>query len=191
VTGLPLRTARIDQAERVGLGLAGKSGGHPIFLETTALFAARMQSRVGIIKKILGGGFCGEISMAPNRENPRLTMTDATSIPILPPRKLGEHGLALWNSVQTTYHVDDAGGVELLAQACAAADRVEALAERINADGEVVQTRTGPKAHPALRDELAGRAFICRTLERLGLNVETIKPIGRPSSAGWRGRDAD
>jgi hypothetical protein len=49
----------------------------------------------------------------------------------------------------------------------------------------VVQTGSGPKAHPALRDELAGRAFIVRTLERLGLNVETIKPMGRPSK-GWK-----
>jgi hypothetical protein len=98
--------------------------------------------------------------------------------------------MALWRSVQHAYRIDDAGGTELLAQACAAADRVEALAERISADGEVVSTRAGPKAHPALRDELAGRAFIVRTLERLGLNVETIKPIGRPSK-GWRGPDAD
>lgn len=93
--------------------------------------------------------------------------------------------------MQTEYRIDDAGGIELLAQACAAADRVEALAERINVDGEVVHTRAGPKAHPALRDELAGRAFICRTLERLGLNLETIKPIGRPPrDSGWRGFDA-
>ena len=39
---------------------------------------------------------------------------------------------------------------------------------------------------------LACRAFIVRTLERLGLNVETIKPMGRPSYGfGWKGRDAD
>jgi hypothetical protein len=57
--------------------------------------------------------------------------------------------------------------------------------QAIDRDGEVVHTRNGPKAHPALRDELAGRAFIVRTLERLGLNVETIKPMGRPSK-GWK-----
>jgi hypothetical protein len=118
--------------------------------------------------------------VAKSSEKPPLTLVDPASIGIAPPRKLGQHGLALWNSVQTAYRIDDVGGIELLAQACAAADRVEALAERINADGEVVHTRTGPKAHPALRDELACRAFICRTLERLGLNVETIKPVGRP-----------
>jgi hypothetical protein len=122
-------------------------------------------------------------------DRPPLTLLDPASIGISPPRPLGQHGLALWNSVQTAYQIDDIGGRELLAQACAAADRVEALAERISVDGEVIHTRNGPKAHPALRDELAGRAFIVRTLERLGLNVETIKPMGRPSPA-WR-RDGD
>jgi hypothetical protein len=127
--------------------------------------------------------------MAKGSDKPPLTLVGPTSTAVSPPRKLGEHGLSLWNAVQSEYRIDDAGGVELLAQACAAADRVEALAERINADGEVVHTRAGPKAHPALRDELAGRAFICRTLERLGLNLETIKPNGRPPKHyGWTGR---
>jgi hypothetical protein len=60
----------------------------------------------------------------------------------------------------------------------------------LDTDRLPIQTPNGPKAHPALRDELAGRAFIVRTLERLGLNVETIKPMGRPSKA-WKYRDAD
>jgi hypothetical protein len=127
--------------------------------------------------------------MPKGAEKPPLTLIDPASTGIAPPRKLGQHGMSLWNSVQTAYQIDDVGGVELLAQACAASDRVEALAERISVDGEVIHTRNGPKAHPALRDELAGRAFIVRTLERLGLNVETIKPMGRPSQ-GWK-RHAD
>jgi hypothetical protein len=127
--------------------------------------------------------------MAKGPGNPPLTLIDPASTGVSPPRKLGHHGLSLWNSVQNAYRIDDVGGIELLTQACAASDRVEALAERITADGEVVHTRAGPKAHPALRDELAGRAFIVRTLERLGLNVEAIKPMGRPSK-GWRGPDA-
>jgi hypothetical protein len=100
-----------------------------------------------------------------------MALFEPTSTTIPPPRKLGHHGLSLWNSVQTAYRIDDVGGIALLAECCAARDRVEALAE-------------------ALRDELAGRAFIVRTLERLGLNVETIKPMGRPSK-GWRGPDGD
>jgi hypothetical protein len=128
--------------------------------------------------------------MAKPADRPPLTVIDPASTGISPPRKLGQHGFSLWNSVQNAYRIDDVGGIELLAQVCAAADRVEALAERISADGEVIHTPAGPKAHPALRDELAGRAFIVRTLERLGLNVETIKPMGRPSK-GWRGPDGD
>jgi hypothetical protein len=128
--------------------------------------------------------------MAKSADKPPLTLVNPATTGVSPPRKLGQHGLSLWNSVQRAYRIDDVGGIELLAQVCAAADRVEALAERISADGEVVNTRAGPKAHPALRDELAGRAFIVRTLERLGLNVETIKPMGRPSKTRW-GSDAD
>ena len=54
--------------------------------------------------------------------------------------------------MQHAYRIDDVGGVELSAQACAASDGVEALAERISPDGEAVETRAGPKAHPGLRD---------------------------------------
>jgi hypothetical protein len=124
--------------------------------------------------------------MAKPTDKPPLTLVNPMSTGISPPRKLGNAGLSLWNAVQSEYRIADAGGVELLAQACAAADRVEALAERISTDGEVIHSRAGPKAHPALRDELAGRAFICRTLERLGLNLEAIKPVGRPPG-GWKG----
>jgi hypothetical protein len=47
-----------------------------------------------------------------------------------------------------------------------------------------------PKAHPALRDELALRAFITRTLQRLGLDVEPVRAgVGRPGGGvGWTGR---
>jgi hypothetical protein len=118
-------------------------------------------------------------------------MLDPDSTTLSPPRKLAEHGLALWNSIMTEYFIQDRGGVELLMQACEAADRVAALTAKIDADGEVIQGRNGPRAHPALKDELAGRSFICRTLERLGLNLEAVRSVGRPSGAAWRGRDAD
>ena len=96
--------------------------------------------------------------------------------------------MSLWNAVMTDYRIMDVGGVELLAQICAAQDRLEELAACIARDGAVVYTRLGPKAHPALRQELAARAFICRTLERLGLNIETVKPAGRPAEGfGWVG----
>ena len=86
------------------------------------------------------------------------------------------------------YCITDPGGLELLAQACAALDRAEALGEQVIANGAVVHSRSGAKPHPALAAELAARSFVCRTIERLGLNLETVRPIGRPTSGR---RDAD
>jgi hypothetical protein len=116
--------------------------------------------------------------MAPKKPSPSVVGPGATGI--LPPRKLGEHGMMLWQQVRAEYRIDDRGGVELLAQACAACDRAEALAACVERDGETIRTKTGLRIHPAVREELACRAFICRTLERLGLNVESVKTVGRP-----------
>jgi hypothetical protein len=119
-------------------------------------------------------------------EKPSLTLVDPTTTGDAPPRKFGRAGLCLWNSITGAYEVDDAGGIELLSQACLASDRLEALGARIDEDGEIIRTRTGViKAHPCLKEELALRAFICKTLERLGLNLEVVKPIGRPARGFW------
>src|SRR5262249_53537559 len=119
----------------------------------------------------------------------------ATAVPAVlptPPRKLGIPGVALWNAVQTEFRIEDCGGIELLAQACAAAHRAESLTSPIDQDGETIHTAHGLKAHPCLKDELANRAFIVRTLEKLGLTQEAVLPIGRPSrGSGWRGSHAD
>jgi hypothetical protein len=108
-----------------------------------------------------------------------------------PPRTLGRSGLTLWRSIQSEFRVTDVGGMELLMQACSAADRAEALGRRIDKDGETIATRTGMRAHPCLKDELAARSFICRTLARLGVTDEPVGRMGRPSGPRWRGHDAD
>ena len=99
-----------------------------------------------------------------------------------PPRKLGEHGLALWRSVMAEYAIQDAGGVEMLCQARQALDRAEALREQIEIDGDVIRSKSMLKDHPGLKHELANRSFVVRTLHRLGLDVEAIKPVGRPGN---------
>jgi hypothetical protein len=74
----------------------------------------------------------------------------------------------LWRNVQREHRIDNVGGRELLAQACAALDRAEALREQIDKDGELLCSTHGQiKDHPGLKHELAARAFICRTLQRL------------------------
>jgi len=122
-------------------------------------------------------------------KTPPLTLVSPTTTGNAPPRKLGEHGLSLWYAVHSEYQVDDRGGLEILMQICAASDRVEALAAQISVDGETIRSRTGVlKVHPCIKDELALRAFIVRGLERLGLNVEAIRPsVGRPGGYGWQG----
>jgi hypothetical protein len=114
-------------------------------------------------------------------KKPPLTLIGSASTGTQPPRPLGEHGLGLWRGVHAEYSIDDIGGIEMLAQACASLDRAEALAARIVHDGEVIYLKGVPRAHPAVKDELACRAFVVRTLQKLGLNVEQVKNVGRPS----------
>jgi hypothetical protein len=101
------------------------------------------------------------------------------SIPA-PPCKLGTAGLALWNSIQSAYKIDDVAGVVLLGQACVQADRLTKLRAAIDRDGEVIQGQLGPVKHPALGAELTAQGFILRVFEKLGLHFEPIKPMGRP-----------
>jgi hypothetical protein len=108
-----------------------------------------------------------------------------------PPRTLSDPGQSLWNRIMAAYQIDDEGGRELLTLACEALDRAESLRQQIKRDGEVIATRMGIKDHPALKHELANRSFISKTLLRLGLNVEPVRGVGRPSegfgiTSTWR-----
>lgn len=104
-----------------------------------------------------------------------------------PARKLGEHGATLWRSIMSEYAIVDSGGLEMLTQACQAVDRAETYREQIDADGETLASKQGIKEHPLIRHELQARAFVVRTLQRLGLSVEAVKPVGRPPGSFKRG----
>jgi len=102
-----------------------------------------------------------------------------------PPRNLGKAGLSLWNRIMSEYSIEDCGGLEMLAQACQALDRAEGLRDAIARDGEVLRLNDTIKDHPALKHELANRAFVVRTLVRLGLNFEPVRQsVGRPAYGG-------
>ena len=105
-----------------------------------------------------------------------------------PSRTLGNHGRSLWDRIMSEYDIQDSGGLEMLLQACAALDRAESLREQIDQDGEVIRLRSMVRDHPALKHELANRAFVVRTLAKLGLNFEAIRPsVGRPPQPmGWQ-----
>jgi hypothetical protein len=89
--------------------------------------------------------------------------------------------MALWRSVTNEYQIEDAGGIEMLQQACVSLDRAEELSRHIAEDGVVIRSEAGIKENPLIKHELAARSFVVRTLGRLGLDVEAIKPMGRPS----------
>jgi hypothetical protein len=48
----------------------------------------------------------------------------------------------------------------------------------------MIASKTGPREHPLLKQRLALRAFITRSVQRLGLNLEAVQPIGRPPGPG-------
>jgi hypothetical protein len=89
------------------------------------------------------------------------------------------------------YQIADSGGLEILRQICEAADRVSEFATIIHRDGPVVRSKHGPRDHPLLKHELSARAFIIRSLHRLGLDVEPVRAVGRPSSTGFLGNADD
>ena len=120
---------------------------------------------------------------------PALTVIDPPSKPnpLAPPPGLGEAGAKLWHAIHADYVVDDAGGLAMLQQICAAADRVAEYASTIARDGPTIRTKTGLKDHPLLRHELAAQSFIVRSLHRLGLDIEPARHvIGRPAGT-YRG----
>jgi hypothetical protein len=77
--------------------------------------------------------------------------------------------------------------MELLLLACEATDTAETLNQIVAREGPTIRTTTGQRAHPLLKEILANRGFIARTLTKLGVTVDTARPIGRPSPGfGWR-----
>ena len=100
------------------------------------------------------------------------------AVPI--PAGLEQHGGELWVAVHREYEINDVGGREMLRQACAALDMAFRCRARIDAEGEILTGRT-VREHPLLKIELQNRAFVVRTLARLGLAFEALRSgPGRP-----------
>jgi hypothetical protein len=150
-------------------------------------FAARREVRFCKTKFLIGVKISPVLkTLGMSKPQPPLTLVGPGSTAPPPPRKLAAPGLSLWSRIQSEYAISDAGGIEILCLAAQALDRAESLSASITADGETIRTRTGVRAHPALRDELANRALVARLLTKLGINVEPIKSPGRPGiGLGW------
>ena len=105
------------------------------------------------------------------------SMKSPNSLPE-PPWPLGQHGRKLWDKVQSEWIIEDAGGLATLEQICKAIDRAEALAERVDREGEVLQGPNGPRPHPFLKDEAAYRAVVVRGLKNFGILDEPLRMSG-------------
>jgi hypothetical protein len=89
--------------------------------------------------------------------------------------------------ITSEFDISDAGGIALLTQICHAQDRVTEPSDQIALDGAVVHVKGVPKAHSAMRDELADRASIVSGLTKVGIALETlipvswsVRPVGNP-----------
>jgi hypothetical protein len=109
---------------------------------------------------------------------------ESTSVLPTPPGQLGAVGLSLWNDIAAAYEFNDRASYETLYQACASADRAEEIARRISKDGVLIRSRGVMRDNPLIKHELAARAFVCRSLQRLGLDLEPVRDgPGRPGGS--------
>jgi hypothetical protein len=122
--------------------------------------------------------------MPKNPKPPALTVVGPGASGPQPPRQLGPSGRQFWDDILREFTLEDRAGLELLCLAAESLDRAAGLAERIRAEGATIRTKTGTRVHPAIRDELANRAFVAKCIERLGLNLEAVRAgPGRPARA--------
>jgi hypothetical protein len=104
--------------------------------------------------------------------------------PAPPPDHLGTGGARLWRAITEEWIIDGAGERAVLEQACAALDRADTLAARIEAAGPLVKIST------LIGGELAARGLLVRLLSRLGVlgggEPKRERP-GRPPgrTRGW------
>lgn len=103
-----------------------------------------------------------------------------------PPQSLTDHAAKFFARVVDDYAVDDAAGLELVAQAAHALDRAEAARALVTLHGVAVVDRWGQlKTNPATLALRDAEASFRASLKALGLEDEPapIKPT-RPTSGG-------
>jgi hypothetical protein len=128
---------------------------------------------------------------AMTKRTPQLSIIGPPPMPTTPPppRHLDEIGRQLWSQITEQFEWSDRGSDEVLAQLCAARQRAERCIRIIDEQGEMLTMRGQIKAHPLLREELANRAFVVRSLAKLGLDLEPLRP--GPWSTAWGAEHAN
>ena len=99
-----------------------------------------------------------------------------------PPKNLSKRSKILWRELQAEYEIEDAAGLDLLADYCTFFDRREQAREIIRRDGPTVLDRFRQiQAHPACRVERDSSAAMIKILRALNLDVMPLNSQpGRP-----------
>src|SRR6516165_10713092 len=108
-------------------------------------------------------------------KKPRLSLFEPGAAAAEPPASLGVDGRAFWTRLLAASYFADLSGQEFLAQMASTMDTIALLQDEIDRNGAVLRTRDGYKANPATKDLLAARAFLVRTMLRLGLSYEAVR----------------
>lgn len=85
-----------------------------------------------------------------------------------PPEGLRDRGRKLWEAVVGDFELAE-HEQGLLLQAARTLDALDALQERLDADGVIVESPQGLKAHPALPELRQQRIALARLLAALGV----------------------
>jgi hypothetical protein len=118
-------------------------------------------------------------------QTPSLTVVGSDTSADAPPSTLREPGRTLWSSIMSEYAITDGGGRLLLQQIAETVDEIASEAAIIEAEGRMIKGKFGRIPHPLLRHQTSLRAFVARAVRQLGLDVEPVRPIGRPPGYGY------
>jgi P27 family predicted phage terminase small subunit len=100
---------------------------------------------------------------------------------ITPPEWLSKEAQTWWERIVQAYGIQDEGGLLLLGTALEALDRMREAQARLNSEGLTVLDKAGqPKPHPLLACERDSRQQMLVALKHLNLDVQPLKPLGRP-----------
>lgn len=98
-----------------------------------------------------------------------------------PPQPLTDAGFRLWVAITHEYKLDPAA-LEILALGCEAYSRSRQAGEILDKEGLMSCNRFGDvHEHPAVKAERDARAQCLVALKMLGLTLEPIGDIGRPT----------
>jgi hypothetical protein len=110
-----------------------------------------------------------------------LPMTKTKPKTLTAPAGISAEARERWQALVREYSIEDAAGLQLMAEYVPAFDRLRQCQAQIKRDGPTVSGRWGTKAHPLLAVERDCRAQMIACLKALNLDLEPLRDgAGRP-----------